>query len=51
MLRHLKQVDVADRIENAVLAVLADPNVVTSDRGGPIGTQALTQLIIRALGA
>jgi isocitrate dehydrogenase (NAD+) len=51
MLRHLKQFDVADRIETAVLSVLTDPNVVTADRGGPIGTQALTQLILRALGA
>ena len=51
MLRHLQQFDVADRIEKAILSVMADPNVITADRGGTVGTQALTQLIIRALGA
>jgi isocitrate dehydrogenase (NAD+) len=51
MLRHLKLTEVADRIENAILSVLADPNVITVDRGGSVGTQALTQLICRALGA
>jgi isocitrate dehydrogenase (NAD+) len=51
MLRHLGQFEVADRIETAIWSVLADPNVITADRGGPIGTQAFTQLICRALGA
>lgn len=51
MLRHLGQSSVADRIEKAVLSVLADPNVITADRGGPVGTTALTRLICRALGA
>jgi isocitrate dehydrogenase (NAD+) len=51
MLRHLKLTEVADRIENAILSVLADPNVITVDRGGSVGTQALTHLICRALGA
>ncbi len=51
MLRHLQLNDVADRIENAILSVLSDPNVITVDRGGSVGTQALTQLICRALGA
>ena len=51
MLRHLGQVEVADRIEAAITRVLADPTVMTADRGGPIGTTALTQLIVRALSA
>jgi isocitrate dehydrogenase (NAD+) len=51
MLRHLRLTEVADRIEKAILSVLADPNVITADRGGSVGTQALTQLICRALGA
>lgn len=51
MLRHIRLTEVADRIEKAIMSVLADPNVITADRGGSVGTQALTQLICRALGA
>lgn len=51
MLRYLGQSEVADRLEQAVLSVLADPAVITADRGGTIGTQAFTHRVCRALGA
>lgn len=51
MLRHLGQTTVADRIEKAIITVLADPSVLTADRGGTMGTQAFTEWVLRALSA
>jgi isocitrate dehydrogenase (NAD+) len=49
MLRHVGQGTVADRIERALDAVLADKRVVTPDLGGNAGTRAMTDAIIRNL--
>jgi isocitrate dehydrogenase (NAD+) len=46
MLRHMKQTQVADRIENALLAVLADKSCCTGDLGGPQNTAGFTKALI-----
>jgi len=49
MLRHVGQGAVADRIERALDAVLADKRAVTPDLGGSAGTRAMTDAIIKNL--
>lgn len=49
MLRHIGQGAVADRIERALDAVLADQRTVTPDLGGSSGTRAMTDAIIKNL--
>lgn len=49
MLRHLKMLDVADRIEKALFATLADPSKVTGDLGGPANTDQFAQHVIENL--
>lgn len=46
MLRHLKQASVADRIEAAMLATLADKPSCTGDLGGSQNTAGFTQALI-----
>ena len=50
MLRHMGKINVAQHIEKALLAALADPNSRTRDLGGKAGTQEFTQAVIRNLG-
>lgn len=49
MLRHLGEDGAADRIDAALLQVLADGRVLTPDLGGDAGTQAFTDAISRKL--
>jgi isocitrate dehydrogenase (NAD+) len=50
MLRHLGELDAADRLQAAVQAVLAAGEHTTPDIGGPAGTRRMTDAVIRALG-
>jgi isocitrate dehydrogenase (NAD+) len=49
MLRHLRENEVATRIENALFATLADKSLVTGDLGGPNTTAGFTAEIIKRL--
>jgi isocitrate dehydrogenase (NAD+) len=49
MLRHLKEASAAERIEKAVLAVLAEGKHVTGDLGGKATTTEITEAIIEKL--
>jgi isocitrate dehydrogenase (NAD+) len=49
MLRHLRENEVATRIENALFATLADKSLVTGDLGGPKTTAGFTADIIKRL--
>ncbi len=46
MLRHLHETDIADRIETAYDAILADGKTLTRDLGGTAGTAEFTDAII-----
>lgn len=50
MLKHMGQLDVADRIQTALLKTLADPASRTRDLGGAANTQGFTQAILKNLG-
>ncbi len=50
MLRHLGYADVAERVESAVRAVIAEGKTVTSDLGGTTGTREFGDAIIEQLG-
>jgi isocitrate dehydrogenase (NAD+) len=50
MLRHLGYADVAERVEGAVRAVIAEGKTVTSDLGGSAGTREFGDAIIERLG-
>ena len=49
MLRHLDLKELADKIENAMFAVLGDPNLVTGDLGGSNSTTGFASEIIKRL--
>jgi NAD-dependent isocitrate dehydrogenase len=49
MLRHLEQLDVADRIENSVFKVLQDGKAKTRDLGGKASTDDYTRAVIANL--
>jgi isocitrate dehydrogenase (NAD+) len=49
MLRHLGEMDAADRIESAVHEVIAEGRAVTRDLGGTAGTQAMADAIVEAV--
>jgi isocitrate dehydrogenase (NAD+) len=49
MLRHLGEMDAADRIEDAVREVIAEGRAVTPDLGGTVGTQAMADAIVQAV--
>lgn len=49
MLRHLGEFDAATRVENAVLATLANGVDVTYDLGGTAGTSEYADAVIRAM--
>ena len=49
MLRHLGEMDAADRIEGAVREVIAEGRIVTPDLGGTVGTQAMADAIVEAV--
>lgn len=51
MLRHIGENDAADRIEDALKAVLKHPEVTTPDLGGSGSTTTMTDAICRALTA
>ena len=50
MLRHLGYADVAERVEGAVRAVVAEGRTVTSDLGGHAGTREFADAVIDRLG-
>ncbi|RMG61850.1 MAG: NAD-dependent isocitrate dehydrogenase [Bacteroidetes bacterium] len=50
MLRYLELDEVADRIEKALFATLAQPDLVTKDLGGPCSTEAFAENVIKHLG-
>ena len=50
MLRHLGYADVAERVEGAVRAVVAEGRTVTSDLGGDAGTREFANAVIDRLG-
>ena len=49
MLRHLDERKAADRIERAVLATLAEPQLHTRDLGGPLNLDAYTDAVVERL--
>ena len=49
MLRHLGEMDAADRIEGAVREVIAEGRTVTPDLGGTAGTQAMADAIVETV--
>jgi isocitrate/isopropylmalate dehydrogenase len=49
MLRHLGEMDIAARVEDAVQKVLREGQRVTGDLGGKAGTAEMTEAIIAAL--
>ena len=49
MLRHLEETKLANRIENALFEVLAQPELVTGDLGGSNSTTGFTAEIIKRL--
>jgi isocitrate dehydrogenase (NAD+) len=49
MLRHLGEVDAADRVQKALLAVLSEGKVLTQDLGGKATTVEFTDAIIGAM--
>lgn len=49
LLRYIGQPKVADRIEQALIEVLAEKKAVTRDLGGSAGTKAMTAAIVAAL--
>jgi isocitrate dehydrogenase (NAD+) len=49
MLRHLEEMEAADRVESAVRRVVAEGRAVTPDLGGSIGTQAMADAIAEAV--
>jgi isocitrate dehydrogenase (NAD+) len=49
MLRHLGEMEAADRIEDAVREVIAEGRAVTPDLGGTVGTQAMADAIVEAV--
>jgi len=49
MLRHLGHADIAERLEGAVRAVVAEGRTVTYDLGGVAGTSAFADAIISRL--
>jgi isocitrate dehydrogenase (NAD+) len=51
MLRHLDQPEIADRIDRALLRVLAEPSRRTRDLGGEATTTEFTESVCRALDA
>jgi isocitrate dehydrogenase (NAD+) len=51
MLRHLEEIDAADRIQKAMLDVFADGTMITKDLGGTANTIDFTNAIIEKLKA
>ena len=51
MLRHVGEVEAAERVERAVREVIAEGTTVTADLGGTAGTRAMADAIIAHLGA
>src|SRR4051812_5500608 len=51
MLRHIGRPEVADRVEGAVRAVIAEGRTVTYDLGGSAGTSQFADAIVERLGA
>jgi isocitrate dehydrogenase (NAD+) len=49
MLRHLEEIEAADRVESAVRRVVAEGRAVTPDLGGSVGTQAMADAIAEAV--
>ncbi len=49
LLRHVRQFEIASRIENALFATLADKRLVTGDLGGPNTTSGFAAEIIKRL--
>ena len=49
LLRHIGETAAADRIENAVLALIKDGRETTRDLGGGLGTQEFADAIIRKM--
>lgn len=49
MLRHLGEIEAADRIENATFAILAEGQVLTKDLGGNATTREYTDAIVERL--
>ncbi len=53
MLRHLKEYEAADNLEQAIAAVIAEGRDVTydmkMDKSGGVGTSAVTEAILRKL--
>ncbi len=49
MLRHLGEVEAADRVEQGLIVVLKEGKYVTPDLGGSAGTSQMADAIIRAL--
>ena len=49
LLRHIGETAAADRIENAVLALIKDGRETTRDLGGSLGTQEFADAIIRKM--
>ena len=49
MLKHLGRLEVAARIEQAILKALWNPDTRTRDLGGKVGTREYTQAIVEAL--
>jgi isocitrate dehydrogenase (NAD+) len=50
LLRHLGYADVAERVEGAVRAVVAEGRTVTADLGGTAGTREFADAVIDRLG-
>jgi isocitrate dehydrogenase (NAD+) len=51
LLRHIGRPDVAERVESAVRAVIAEGRATTSDLGGPAGTREFADAVIERLGS
>lgn len=51
MLRHIGEIEAAERVERSVLAVLADPSMRTRDLGGEATTTQFTEHLLRRITA
>ncbi len=51
MLRHLGEIDAAERVEAAIIAVIGEGRAVTYDLGGSAGTSDMADAIIARLGS
>jgi isocitrate dehydrogenase (NAD+) len=51
MLRHLGEIDAAERVERALFDVIADGRAVTYDLGGSAGTSDMADAVVARLAA